>query len=82
MHIVHTAGHAGFFMPWLEVRGTLALRHPFDMALYVWQLEDLRITHTVAAATMLNALLHSNVLDDHDLCALEVILYGSGLLDP
>jgi acyl-CoA synthetase (AMP-forming)/AMP-acid ligase II len=82
MHIVHTAGHAGFFMPWLEVCGTLALHHPFDMALYVSQLEDLRITHTVAAPAMLNALLRSNVLDNHDLSALDVILCGSAPLDP
>lgn len=82
MHIVHTAGHAGFFMPWLEVRGTLALHLPFDMAIYVTQLEQLGITHTVAAPAMLNALLRSNVLDNHDLSALAVILCGSAPLDP
>ncbi len=82
MHLVHTAGHAGFFMPWLEVRGTLVLHHPFDMDLYISQLEGYRITYTVAAPAMLNALLRSGVLDGHDLSALEGILCGAAPLDP
>lgn len=82
MHMVHTAGHAGFFVPWLRVCGTLALHQPFDIELYVQQLEQQRITHTVAAPAMLNSLLRSNALDHHDLSALKNIMCGSAPLDP
>jgi acyl-CoA synthetase (AMP-forming)/AMP-acid ligase II len=82
MHMVHTAGHAGFFLPWLQVCGTLVLHQPFDIDLYVEQLEKERITHTVAAPAMLNSLLRSNALDHHDLSALKNIMCGSAPLDP
>ena len=59
MQMVHTAGYSGMFMPWLETQGLLAMHQPFDMALFLDQIEQLRINHTVAAPAMLNALLKS-----------------------
>ncbi|MBL8629313.1 MAG: acyl--CoA ligase [Rhodospirillaceae bacterium] len=81
MQMVHTAGYSGLFMPWLETQGTLVLHHPFDMNIYLDQLETLRINHTVAAPAMLNALLNDNVLDNHDVSAIRSILCGSAPLD-
>lgn len=81
MQMVHTAGYSGLFMPWLEIQGSLVLHQPFDMAIFLDQLEKLRVNHTVAAPAMLNALLRDNVLDNRDVSALRSILCGSAPLD-
>jgi acyl-CoA synthetase (AMP-forming)/AMP-acid ligase II len=82
MQMVHTAGYSGMFMPWLETQGMLALHQPFDMGLFLDQIEQLRINHTVAAPAMLNALLKSNALDGRDLSSVRSFLCGSAPLDP
>ncbi len=82
MQMVHTAGYSGMILPWLEKQGTLALHQPFDMAVFLDQLERLRVNHTVAAPAMLNALLRDKVLDGRDVSALRTILCGSAPLDP
>lgn len=81
MQMVHTAGYNGLFMPWLEVQGTLALHNPFDMGIFLDQLEELRINHTVAAPAMLNALLRENILERRDVSSIRSILCGSAPLD-
>lgn len=81
MQMVHTAGYNGLFMPWLEVQGTLAMHNPFDMGIFLDQLEELGINHTVAAPAMLNALLRENILDDRDVSSIRSILCGSAPLD-
>ncbi len=81
MQMIHTAGYSGMFMPWLEIRGLLALHQPFDMTVFLDQIETLRINHTVAAPAMLNALLRSNALDARDVSSLHSILCGSAPLD-
>jgi len=81
MQMVHTAGYNGLFMPWLEVQGTLALHDPFDMGIFLDQLEELDIHHTVAAPAMLNALLRERILDDRDVSSIRSILCGSAPLD-
>ncbi len=82
MQMVHTAGYSGLFMPWLETQGLLALHHPFDMGVFLDQIEAERINHTVAAPAMLNALLKTNVLDGRDVSSIRSILCGSAPLDP
>ena len=82
MQMVHTAGYSGMFMPWLETQGLLAMHQPFDMGLFLDQIEQLRINHTVAAPAMLNALLKSNALDGRDVSSVRSFLCGSAPLDP
>lgn len=82
MQMVHTAGYSGLFMPWLETQGLLALHHPFDMGVFLDQIEAERINHTVAAPAMLNALLKTNMLDARDVSSIRSILCGSAPLDP
>lgn len=82
MQMVHTAGYSGVLMPWLEVQGTIVLHHPFDMAVFLDQLEHERVNHTVAAPAMLNAVLRDNLLEGRDVSALRTILCGSAPLDP
>ncbi len=82
MQMVHTAGFSGLLMPWLETQGMLALHHPFDMGVFLDQLEAERINHTVMAPSMLNALLKANTLDNRDVSSIRSILCGSAPLDP
>mgnify|MGYP000252024831 CR=1 FL=1 len=82
MQMVHTAGYSGMFMPWLETQGLLAMHQPFDMGVFLDQIEQRRINHTVAAPAMLNALLRSNALDGRDLSSVRSFLCGSAPLDP
>lgn len=81
MQMVHTAGYSGMVLPWLELQGTLVLHQPFDMRVFLQQIQDLRINHTVTAPAMLNALLRENVLDDYDVSHIRSILCGSAPLD-
>ena len=82
MQMVHTAGYSGMFMPWLEVQGMLVLHQPFDMGVYLGQIEHWGIHHTVAAPAMLNALLKNGMLEGRRLGTLRSILCGSAPLDP
>ena len=82
MQMVHTAGYSGMLMPWLETQGLLAMHQPFDMGIFLDQIERLRINHTVAAPAMLNALLKSHALDGRDLRSIRSFLCGSAPLDP
>jgi acyl-CoA synthetase (AMP-forming)/AMP-acid ligase II len=81
MQMVHTAGYSGMIMPWLELQGTLVLHQPFDMQVFLQQIQDLRINHTVTAPAMLNALLRDNILDQYDVSGIRSILCGSAPLD-
>lgn len=82
MQMVHTAGYSGMVMPWLEVQGMLVMHQPFDMGLYLGQIEHWGINHTVAAPAMLNALLKNGMLEGRKLGTLRSILCGSAPLDP
>jgi len=82
MQMVHTAGYSGMFMPWLEVQGMLVMHLPFDMSVFLGQIEHWGIQHTVAAPAMLNALLKNGLLDGRDVGSIRSILCGSAPLDP
>jgi cyclohexanecarboxylate-CoA ligase len=81
MQMVHTSGWSGMFMPWLEKQGLLAMHHPFDIQVFLEQIETLRINHTVAAPAMLNALLKSGALEGRDISSIRSMLCGSAPLD-
>ncbi len=81
MQMVHTAGWSGMFMPWLEKQGLLAMHQPFDMQVFLDQIETLGINHTVAAPAMLNSLLKSGALEGRDLSSIRSMLCGSAPLD-
>jgi acyl-CoA synthetase (AMP-forming)/AMP-acid ligase II len=82
MQMVHTAGYSGMFMPWLEVQGMLVMHQPFDMSVFLTQIEHWGIHHTVAAPAMLNALLKNDMLTGRKVATIRSILCGSAPLDP
>lgn len=82
MQMVHTAGYSGMLMPWLEGQGMLVMHQPFDMEIFLCQIEQWGIHHTVAAPAMLNALLKSDMLTGRAIGTIRSILCGSAPLDP
>jgi len=75
--LVNMAALGGFLFPWVMCQSTLVLHHPFDLSLFLKQLETERITYTIAAPTILTMLLNQrDLLDQIDLSALRAI--GSG----
>lgn len=55
--MVNMAGFAGLFLPWLIVGGVFVQHHPFDLPTFLKQVEDERVTYTVAAPALLTMLL-------------------------
>ena len=75
--LVNMAALGGFLFPWVMCQSTLVLHHPFDLSLFLKQLESEQITYTIAAPTILTMLLNQrDLLDQIDLSALRAI--GSG----
>ncbi|EFQ84826.1 AMP-binding enzyme [Aeromicrobium marinum DSM 15272] len=79
--MVNGGGLAGMFMPWLTLGATLAQHHPFDLAVFVEQIESERVTYTCAPPLVLDTL----VADDeqftrHDLSSLRAVGSGSAPL--
>ena len=81
LSMAHTSGLTCYFPAWLMTGGLLALHQPFDFALYLEQLETLRINATVAAPAMLTMILKQKALAGRDLSALTAIMSGSAPLD-
>ena len=81
--LVNMASLSGFFFPWLQRRGLLALHHPLDLPVFLAQLEQERIEYTVAPPALLNMLLKQPALmSARDLSALRLVASGSAPLAP
>ena len=81
--LVNMASLSGFFFPWLQCRGTLALHHPLELPVFLGQLQAERIEYTVVPPALLNMLLKQPaLLAAHDLSALRIVASGSAPLAP
>ncbi len=81
--LVNIASIGGLVLPWLEVRGTLVLHHPFDLAVFLKQIETERVTYTIAPPAVLTALLKQpQIAASVDLSSLRAIGSGSAPLTP
>ncbi len=79
--MVNMAGLGGFFVPWLIKGPYLALHHPFDLPLYLSQIEKEAITYTIAAPAILTMLLKQpEILARADLSTVRAIGSGSAPL--
>lgn len=81
--LINTAAVGGILMPWLICGGTLVLHHPFDVKVFLQQLQDERVTIATAAPALL-----STMLDTPDLraqleqCSLRKLGTGSAPPSP
>ncbi|MBN9619105.1 MAG: long-chain fatty acid--CoA ligase, partial [Actinobacteria bacterium] len=76
--MVNMAGINGMFLPWLRVGCVLVQHHPFDLSVFLRQIEQERITYTVAPPALLATLLQrEELLADADISSLRQIGSGS-----
>lgn len=81
--LVNIASIGGLLLPWLEVRGTLVLHHPFDLSVFLKQIEAERVSYTIAPPAVLTALLKQpQIAASVDLSSLRAIGSGSAPLTP
>lgn len=81
--MVNAGGLGGMFGPWFSVGCTLVLHQPFDLGLFLRQIEDEGVTYTVSPpAVLTRLLLEPDMLDGHDLSTLRAVGSGSAPLTP
>jgi acyl-CoA synthetase (AMP-forming)/AMP-acid ligase II len=81
--LVNIASIGGLVMPWLLLGGRLVLHHPFDLGVFLRQIEQERVTYTIAPPAVLTALLKQpGLMSGIDISSLRVIGSGSAPLTP
>jgi acyl-CoA synthetase len=76
--MVNMAGINGMFLPWLRVGCVLVQHHPFDLGVFLRQIQDEGITYTVAPPALLAMLLQRDeLLAGADISTLRQIGSGS-----
>jgi acyl-CoA synthetase (AMP-forming)/AMP-acid ligase II len=79
--MVNAGGMAGMFMPWMMLGATLVQHHPFDLEVFLQQIEDERVTYTCAPPAVLNNLVaNPEALAAHDISTLRAVGSGSAPL--
>jgi len=74
-------GISGMYIPWLLHAARLVLHHPFDLAVFLGQIEAERITYTCAPPAILDALVaDDSAFEQHDLSSLRAVSTGSAPL--
>lgn len=81
LSLAHTSGITCYFPIWLMMGGVMVLHQPFNLDVFLDQLETHHIDATVAAPAMLNMILKDNVLSSRKLSSLDAIVSGSAPLD-
>ncbi len=79
--LVNMAAIGGFLYCWLMRAATLVLHHPFDMQVFLKQIQDEKIAYTIAPPAVLTMLLKKReILDSMDISSLRCIGSGSAPL--
>ncbi|PIC82998.1 class I adenylate-forming enzyme family protein [Sporosarcina sp. P1] len=81
--MVNMAGIAGLFVPWLLTGCRLVQHHPFDLQVFLEQIETERVTYSMAAPAILTMLLKDEeLLAGTDVSSLRRLGSGSAPLSP
>jgi len=81
--LINIAAIGGMVMPWLECQGRLVQHQPFEMAIFLRQMQEERVAYTVAPPAILNMLLQNEaLLAATDLSHLRCLGSGSAPLAP
>ncbi len=79
--MVNAGGMAGMFLPWLMLGATLVQHHPFDLEVFLGQIERERVTYTCAPPAVLTTLVaNPDKLAASDLSSLRAVGSGSAPL--
>lgn len=81
--LINIAAIGGMVMTWLLAQGRLVQHHPFDLAVFMKQMQEEGVAYTVAPPAVLNMLLQNEaLLDGTDLSKLRCLGSGSAPLSP
>ncbi|MFN3214837.1 MAG: class I adenylate-forming enzyme family protein [Henriciella sp.] len=82
--LINMAAIGGFLYVWLKRQARLVLHHPFEPGIFLSQLQDERVSYTIAPPAVLNMLLaqRDTLLTKFDLSNLRIIGSGSAPLAP
>ncbi|MBB3033704.1 class I adenylate-forming enzyme family protein [Alteriqipengyuania lutimaris] len=81
--LVNIGSIGGLVMPWLLLGTKLVLHHPFDLGVFLKQIEQERVSYTIAPPAVLTALLKQpQLLDSVDISSLHTVSSGSAPLSP
>lgn len=81
--LINIAAIGGMLMPWLVCQGRLIQHHPFDLPIFLGQMQQERVAYTVAPPAVLNMLLQNEaLLAQADLSNLRCLGSGSAPLSP
>ncbi len=81
--LINIAAIGGMVMTWLVCQGRLVQHHPFDLPIFLSQMQDEGVAYTVAPPPVLNMLLQSEaLLAATDLSKLRCLGSGSAPLAP
>lgn len=79
--MVNGGGLAGMFLPWIQLGTKLVQHQPFDLDVFVGQIEAERITYTCAPPLVLDTLVADDrAFTEHDLSTLRAVGSGSAPL--
>ena len=81
---INMAAIGGFLYFWLNIKGTMALHHPFDPNVYLSQIQNEKVVYTLAPPALLNRLIdtRAQIQAAFDLSALKLVGSGSAPLSP
>ncbi len=81
--MINMAAIGGVLVPWLLCAGTVVLHHPFDLAVFLGQIQSERVNYNVAPPPVLNMLLkQKEVLAKFDISSMRAVCSGSAALAP
>ncbi|WP_375291293.1 class I adenylate-forming enzyme family protein [Qipengyuania sp.] len=81
--LVNIGSIGGLVLPWLQLGTKLVLHHPFDLGVFLKQIEQERVSYTIAPPAVLTALLKQpQILDAVDITSLHTVSSGSAPLSP
>lgn len=81
--LVNMASIGGLFMSWVQTAGRLVLHHPLDLGVFLRQIAEEGVQHTVAPPALLNMILQDEPLRATvDFASLRTISSGSAPLSP
>lgn len=81
--LVNIGSIGGLVMPWLLLGTKLVLHHPFDLGVFLKQIEQEKVSYTIAPPAVLTALLKQpQILEGIDIGSLHTVSSGSAPLSP
>ena len=81
--LVNIGSIGGLVLPWLQLGSKLVLHHPFDIGIFLQQIQEEKVTYTIAPPAVLGALLKQpQLMERFDIGSLRAVASGSAPLSP